>query len=226
MHKNVTRLPIATSRLSSRTPELSRLSEKAWPRSLQFRRSTPGSAAYLVNGVGSQEFRNPSHPALQENPKGLRMKNLPTYDCPAFTLRCIPMDLLVEAPPFPYPTLHDFGRTKKRGRKLVRFSLQVIGTPGNVVQRYRIKNRVKEAISLVAIRGAYLQDDGVLAFDAEVDSQQWLLQDWTYLLQPRLGVFRMHMKLLVHEARTALAHLKSAAPLWVRSGWERRKPYR
>jgi len=177
-------------------------------KSLKYRRSTPGSTTTSSHPV------NPRHPAFTDADKNHRRRipPLPIFHSAAFKLRVIPHGLLaIPESPHPFPRHDDYGKVKRRVKPFTRASLQFSFSlpplPTLAVHRFRIKAKIKEALSLIVTRGAQVDSERKIVFVHADIGEMWLLKDWTYCFHPSLEVYRMPMNDLIQAIRQALEHV-------------------
>ncbi|TFK89998.1 hypothetical protein K466DRAFT_639362 [Polyporus arcularius HHB13444] len=173
-----------------RCVELSQLPKSHGLRSVRFKRTTPGCIAQLAHAnkpPAKQRVLDPSHPALDFSPTQFA-RAFPWRTYPGFAIRAIPKGLLEKPatvfpdPPFSSaPTRSSYAQQGQSGRGRVSMSLMNVASKstGGRVLRVNVLNKLKTAISLVAARGADVEDgkDGQprIVFRAE---EEPLADDW------------------------------------------------
>ncbi|KAF7308961.1 hypothetical protein MKEN_01096700 [Mycena kentingensis (nom. inval.)] len=87
-------------------------------------------------------------------------------------------------------------------------SLQFLhGAKTRAQMRSRFSGRVKTAITMIVVRGAYTGRDKRLAFDSTNEPETWLLPGWTYALQYRVEAFGLDISELVSRLEPMLRRL-------------------
>lgn len=212
-----------------RCRELSKLPKAAKPRSVNFRRTTPGSLTPFFN-TDVEAFcgpLDPSHPASRLRQPVL-YRTVPTAHANGFILRAVPKAVLHRVPyPWPDPP---FRPASERGPDACRINMSLLKVLGknvsrSAVVRKRIGYRVKTALGLIVSRGADVELDTKgrerVVFKQEDAGQKWVLQDWTYYMLPTLELYRMPIQTLIPSLRRALITVNQRARQLDERGWQR-----
>ncbi|KAI0342367.1 hypothetical protein BDW22DRAFT_1330657 [Trametopsis cervina] len=194
--------------------DLSRLPKSVQLKSVNFRRTTPGSVFPTGTAVGYRGLapRIDSTHAASTLHRTQLQRLLPAVRKPAFSLRAVPKAALYTPetvwpqPPYaPAPTRNgvvNMSLVKMIGLKVHK----------SAVIRKKITGRLKLAIRLIVTRGAQTEQDEdgnfVLVLDDADAGNHWVLDaDWTYAITPQLEAYRMPFPLLVRDLRNALREI-------------------
>lgn len=176
---------------------------------------------------------DPSHPLAKRHPS-LFANKLPIFRDPALTVRVFPKALLeVTSWPRPDPPFSMAPERRETKGGQLNMSLMHIITRKvhkSSVIRSKIKNRLKNAVSLIATHGSRVETkDGrkLIVSDMSVAGSKIVLTgellyyryslsltiytDWTYLFMPQLEIYRMPDTDLIDLVRQALEKVHSDA---------------
>lgn len=135
----------------------------------QFKRTTPGTISFISHANKAPSVHrvlDPKHPALRYTAAQFA-KAFPWRTYPGFALRAVPKGLLEKPantfpnPPFAFAPLNTAGAQENDGDSdWVSMSLMDVGgkIEGQRVVRVKVLNKLKTAISLVATRGADVEE--------------------------------------------------------------------
>ncbi|KAF8574033.1 hypothetical protein K439DRAFT_880003 [Ramaria rubella] len=238
-----TSLPIPLS--NKRYPVLSHLPKAPAIRSIRFKRTTPGSVSHLAFAPSSSPVLDSSHPLAHLSTRKL-LHAVPCYQCTLFEAHAYPHAVLRqwERPEIMKQlkahgdrdtldqtvykaTGNDQGfeedRDSDRATHALPMSIMILVPKKPVhrsgIVRSKIKLRIKEALSLVAIRGAVAPcndkadivlrtPEGISNKDCEASM---ILQGWTYVIRPSLEAYRIPWPHLLKHVREALLSIKTKA---------------
>ncbi|KZT04862.1 uncharacterized protein LAESUDRAFT_681933 [Laetiporus sulphureus 93-53] len=211
--------------------ELSRLPKASKLRSLNFRRTTPGTYKPLLFG----DYCNltgpvdPTHPAAK-TPQKLLCHLFPTAKAKGFALRAVPKALLWKVTiPWPDPP---YSPAPARGPGSPRLNVSFVrlmskSLAKSSVVRSKVGLKMKTAISLIVTRGADVETDEKgrkkIVFKEGDIGDKWILSEWTYIHSPTLEVYRMPYYDLIPALRKTLKAVKFQAEILERTVWAGRK---
>ncbi|KAF8519487.1 hypothetical protein BU17DRAFT_65894 [Hysterangium stoloniferum] len=93
--------------------------------------------------------------------------------------------------------------------------------------RTKLKARLKEALNLVAIRGAHVNSGNIISFATPAGvldpESSPLLQGWAYIIRPTLELHRAPWPAVITELQSALKKIKSKA-IVAQGQWKSEKP--
>jgi len=211
--------------------ELSRLPKAKKLKSINFKRTTPGSIAPIIvfHTNVADEYAgpvDPDHPAVGFPRKALNSKLPHVYE-KGFSLHVLPKALLHKVRiPWPNPP---FRPAPTRGPDSPRVNMSVLKVMGkNVTKSPVIKNKVtlkmQNAISLIVTRGADVKRDAngkeCIVFDDDDAGHHWVLSDWSYIIRPTLEIYRMPYHELIPSMRNALLSVKHYAQALDSRKWQ------
>ncbi|KDQ51689.1 hypothetical protein JAAARDRAFT_502263 [Jaapia argillacea MUCL 33604] len=205
---------------------LTRLPPSKSIKSLNFKRTTPGSTHHLIFST-----RPPTNPLDPSHPASQTRRQFPYVGSPGLGVRAFPKGVL-EHPVWEYPD-PPFGPAKDRGGGGGRMNMSVqmlIGVKSvsrSAVVRHKISGKVKQALALIATKnlGGGVRKDGGRGKGKDTgkgkevlvqcgDRSQGfdlILPHWTYVVHPSLEVYRMPFPTLINTLRSALEkiHVKA-----------------
>ncbi|KAH8101693.1 hypothetical protein BXZ70DRAFT_70141 [Cristinia sonorae] len=195
--------------------ELARLPKAKALRSLNFKRTTPGSiVASLFATSNRRKVLDPTHIAASIPPIQ-RKAVFPNYKTHAFTLRLLPQALLAEPEfRFPDPPFHYVTRSQSPHRLNMSLAREIASdVHHSPFVRSKMTTKLKSAISLVVTRGANVRSEGdgkpMIFFDEQDVGEKWLLQNWTYSVRLALPMLRISYVELIPLLRDALNNVKA-----------------
>ncbi|KAI0277742.1 hypothetical protein BGY98DRAFT_595946 [Russula aff. rugulosa BPL654] len=181
-----------------RCRELRKLPKPPTPlKSVNFRRTTPGSGVVLVTKYAPQptsELFDPTYPGAHLS-LNRRQSIAPCWKSPHLTLYAFPKAFLTK-PEVPYPEpykLRPYPAPPRRPeQRSVDMSMQVIAMNSRIILRptvrVKIKRRLREVVKLIVTRGAAVEESRKgpkVVFRAEdVGAEKWITPDWTYVRCP------------------------------------------
>ncbi|KAI0752858.1 hypothetical protein C8Q80DRAFT_480257 [Daedaleopsis nitida] len=217
-----------------RCVELSRLPKRRGGlTSVKFKRTTPGTIGFISRANKPPSIHrvlDPKHPALRYTPAQFA-KAFPWRTYPGFAFRAVPKGLLEKPanlfpnPPFAFAPLRTAEGQQNDGEcDWVSMSLMDVGgkIEGRRVVQVKVLNKLKNAISLVATRGADVEEGEGRAqrmvFRPERLGADWVMSDWTYICRIDPEVYTMPYTNLIPTLRRALddvvVHAKQLEAQW------------
>ncbi|EMD36927.1 hypothetical protein CERSUDRAFT_65676 [Gelatoporia subvermispora B] len=198
-------------------PEFSRLPRlSSLPRSVNFKRTTPGSLSPYLGAPPTTRILDPSHPAASI-PRNKVLTSFPHLRTDGFLLRAVPKALLY-APESPYPD-PPYGPPAKDARKVNVSLLKIVAKRGvhkSAVIRSRVSIKFKTALSMIVTRGAHAEEDRkgrtrIVFRQEEAGKDRWTLENWTYLAHMNLELYRMPYTKLIPDLRRSLEMIRARA---------------
>ncbi|GBE83523.1 hypothetical protein BKA93DRAFT_878287 [Sparassis latifolia] len=212
---------------------LSRLPKAGRLKSLNYRRTTPGSSAPLYGNI-SPDLAGPvdrNHPA-NRLPHLLLRRTLPIIYAQGFSIRIYPKGALrLPRRPRPDPPFSPAPAHWPGGRRLNVSVMRVVGKPvhkSGFVRR-KLGTKMRTALSLIVTRGANVVEVNRkerIVFDERDLGDKWLLPNWTYLISPTLEVYNMSYESLISRMRVVLKKLKRLGDALDVKWAERQRPVR
>ncbi|KAI0301430.1 chondroitin AC/alginate lyase [Russula brevipes] len=194
-------------------------------RSVNFRRTTPGSAVALISKYKQQqtsELFDPTYPGAHL-PSSQRQSLAPRWVNRHLTLYAFPKAFLTkpDAPhlkphelrPYPTPPMRPGQRSVDMSMQVVAFHSRVVAQP---TVRSKIRRRLKEAVRLIVTRGAAVEASRrgpkVVFRAGDVGADKWIVPDWTYVAVPTTEMLRMPFAEQVDLMRKGLGFLHGRIP--------------
>ncbi|KAI0048691.1 hypothetical protein FA95DRAFT_1605063 [Auriscalpium vulgare] len=215
-----------------RTPQLKNLELSRLPklpkaaRSVNFKRTTPGSSAILASHGARQErheMLDPAHPAAHLPliarqklcPRWLANSKLKLYGFPkAFLTKPA---VRYSDPPFPLQPFPESGLpTRRRPNVALGFVLMRNDVKLDAPLRFKIKRRIRAAAELIISRGAHAVEvpggGWRVEFDArDAGAKRWLVPDWCYVARPTNEMYRTSLAETVHLLRQGMQLIRDRA---------------
>ncbi|PCH37470.1 hypothetical protein WOLCODRAFT_158190 [Wolfiporia cocos MD-104 SS10] len=202
-----------------RCPELRNLPKAGKLKSLNFKRTTPGTVGPLCGSspTPTAGHLDPDHPASKLSRSEL-WRSAPKFKTDALMLRAYPQAVLYRLHnPWPDPPHSSAPRRAPDARRLNMSIMKVMGKAihKSSVVRSKVGLRIKTAVALIVTRGADVRQDAKgrerIVFDGADAGPKWLMQDWTYIVHPTLEIYRMPYQTLIPQLREALKSIKETA---------------
>ncbi|KAL4071740.1 hypothetical protein J3A83DRAFT_2897590 [Scleroderma citrinum] len=214
--------------------DLSKLPKAAaFPKSLNRRGTTP--AFSLPGRISNRKYAiDPTHPSTI-----LPLRAFPSYVCSAFSIRAVPKVAMVndewQPPP---PVLKERRKRKDQLDISLLFKTFIKLTHKHTTLRRRVTRKLYMAISLVLTKGADADAPQRTLFDGNSGlypiSQSTsilnpkptalVLRDWTYIITPKIEVYRMSYTDLIVDIRRSFGDIYSQAKR-MEETWTYRLPF-
>ncbi|KAH9829591.1 uncharacterized protein C8Q71DRAFT_863166 [Rhodofomes roseus] len=166
----------------------------------QFKGTTPGTV-FPARWGNRNAVLDPTHPALRTPHSQM------TVTFSALTLRIVPKGLLyhpsIPVGPAPYNPKQDPGQVDVS----VRVVMGANKFP-SAVMRAKVASKIKNAMSLVVTRGAYVEENAEgkpkIEFREKDASRDWIRNGYTYVFHPPPELYRMPYQTLIPIVRKLL----------------------